>query len=94
MKRYDIVTSTNKISDQSLEPFIDGLRYGIKESSKNCRAVFIEGEDVIHAMSWGSEFNRLCESAELVGVYQHQFSADALREDLNRVIKGAPACMR
>ena len=86
MKRYNIVTSRNKISAESLEPFIDGLRHGIQESKKKCRAVFLDGEDIIHAMSWGSEFNRLCEHAELVGIYEPGFGAEKLREDINNAL--------
>ena len=88
MKRYDIVSNGKKVSKLSIEPFALGLRNGISESKRMERAVFIENEDVIHAMSYGSEFNRLCESADLVGVYRHGFSAEQLREDLNNTLRG------
>jgi len=86
--RYDIITSRKTINPLTLDVFVDGLRHGITKSPKKCRAVFIDNYDVIHAMSWGSEFNRLCESANLVGIYHHDFSADELREDLNITLGG------
>ncbi len=88
MKRYEIISTREKIKSELFDQFVDGLRIGIKTSLRGTRAVFVDGGDLIHAMSWGGEFKRLIKNAKFVGVYDGEVKRGVLGEDISEVLTG------